>query len=58
MKNSSNFVVDVKGITKSFDKKVVVNSFDLKVKKGGGLWISWVQWESGKTTLLRMLRGL
>lgn len=57
MKYPYNFVIDVKGITKSFDKKVVVNSLDLNVKKGevyGFLGPNG----SGKTTFLRMLCGL
>ena len=57
MKNSCNFVIDVKGITRSFDKKIVVNNLDLKVKKGevyGFLGPNG----SGKTTFLRMLCGL
>ena len=57
MKDSYSFVIDVKGITKSFDKKIVVNNLDLRVKKGevyGFLGPNG----SGKTTFLRMLCGL
>lgn len=57
MKNFCNFVIDVKGVTKVFDKKVVVKNLDLKVKKGevyGFLGPNG----SGKTTFLRMLCGL
>ena len=57
MKNFCNFEIDVKGITKIFDKKIVVNNLDLKVKKGevyGFLGPNG----SGKTTFLRMLCGL
>lgn len=57
MKNSCNFEIDVKGITKIFDKKIVVNNLDLKVKKGevyGFLGPNG----SGKTTFLRILCGL
>jgi len=57
MSDPYNFVIDVKGITKSFDNKIVVNNLDLKVKKGevyGFLGPNG----SGKTTFLRMLCGL
>ena len=54
---TSDIVIDVKGITKRFDNKVVVDSLDLSVRKGeifGFLGPNG----SGKTTFIRMLCGL
>jgi ABC-2 type transport system ATP-binding protein len=49
--------IDVRGVTKSFDSKVVVNNVDLQVRQGliyGFLGPNG----SGKTTFMRMLCGL
>jgi len=54
---SSDLIIDVKGVTKRFDGKVVVDSLDLTVRKGeifGFLGPNG----SGKTTFIRMLCGL
>jgi len=54
---SSDEIIDVKGVTKRFDGKVVVDSLDLTVRKGeifGFLGPNG----SGKTTFIRMLCGL
>ena len=51
------FVIDVAGITKRFDRKTVVNGIDLQVRRGeifGFLGPNG----SGKTTFIRMLCGL
>ena len=53
----SPYIIDVQGITKSFDGKVVVNDISMRVKPGeiyGFLGPNG----SGKTTFLRMLCGL
>ncbi len=50
-------VIDVKGVTKIFDKRTVVDGLDMQVKKGeiyGFLGPNG----SGKTTFIRMLCGL
>lgn len=55
--DSSDLAIDVHGVTKSFDKHVVVNNVDLQVKRGeiyGFLGPNG----SGKTTFMRMLCGL
>ncbi len=57
MVNHADLVIDVKGLTKSFSGKVVVNHVSLQVKKGeiyGFLGPNG----SGKTTTLRMICGL
>jgi len=54
---ADDFVIDVSGLTKSFDGKVVVNGLDMRVKRGeifGFLGPNG----SGKTTFIRMLCGL
>lgn len=55
--DANNYAIDVKGISKSFDHKKVVNNVSLKVKKGeifGFLGPNG----SGKTTTIRMICGL
>jgi ABC-2 type transport system ATP-binding protein len=54
---SSDLVIDVHGVTKSFDGRVVVNALNMQVSRGeiyGFLGPNG----SGKTTFLRMLCGL
>jgi len=54
---ADDFAIDVKGMTKSFDKRTVVNKIDLQVRPGeiyGFLGPNG----SGKTTFIRMLCGL
>jgi ABC-2 type transport system ATP-binding protein len=54
---ADDFAIDVKGMTKSFDKRTVVNDIDLQVRSGeiyGFLGPNG----SGKTTFIRMLCGL
>jgi ABC-2 type transport system ATP-binding protein len=54
---SSDYVIDVAGITKRFGDKTVVNAIDLQVRRGeiyGFLGPNG----SGKTTFIRMLCGL
>jgi ABC-2 type transport system ATP-binding protein len=54
---TSDFVIDVAGITKRFGEKTVVNAIDLQVRRGeiyGFLGPNG----SGKTTFIRMLCGL
>ncbi len=54
---SSDFVIDVTGVTKRFGAKTVVNAIDLSVRRGeiyGFLGPNG----SGKTTFIRMLCGL
>lgn len=55
--HDSNIIIDVKGLTKSFDDKVVVNGIDLKVKKGEVFGFLGPN-GSGKTTTIRMICGL
>ncbi|NCD34163.1 MAG: ABC transporter ATP-binding protein [Spartobacteria bacterium] len=53
----SDLAIDVHGVTKSFDKHVVVNHVDLQIRRGeiyGFLGPNG----SGKTTFMRMLCGL
>jgi len=55
--DDTEYVIDVRGLTKSFGTKVVVNGLDMRVKKGeiyGFLGPNG----SGKTTFIRMLCGL
>ena len=57
LRPSSDVIIDVKGVTKRFDGKVVVDSLDLNVRRGeifGFLGPNG----SGKTTFIRMLCGL
>jgi ABC-2 type transport system ATP-binding protein len=54
---ADDFAIDVKGMTKRFDKRTVVNNIDLQVRPGeiyGFLGPNG----SGKTTFIRMLCGL
>lgn len=56
-RDRSRFAIDVEGLTKSFDGKVVVRNLSLKVRRGeiyGFLGPNG----SGKTTTLRMICGL
>ncbi|MBT6032205.1 MAG: ABC transporter ATP-binding protein [Kordiimonadaceae bacterium] len=50
-------VIDVKGLTKSFGDKIVVDDFDLKVPKGSVYGFLGPN-GSGKTTTIRMVCGL
>lgn len=55
--NASNFAIDVRGVTKKFGERTVVNKIDMQVRTGeiyGFLGPNG----SGKTTFLRMLCGL
>jgi ABC-2 type transport system ATP-binding protein len=55
--NSSEFAIDVRGVTKKFGERTVVNNIDMQVRPGeiyGFLGPNG----SGKTTFLRMLCGL
>lgn len=55
--NGSNFAIDVRGVTKKFGERTVVNNIDMQVRTGeiyGFLGPNG----SGKTTFLRMLCGL
>lgn len=55
--NGSNFAIDVRGVTKKFGDRTVVNRIDMQVRTGeiyGFLGPNG----SGKTTFLRMLCGL
>ena len=57
MTATADIVIDVRGLTKRFDHRVVVDHFDLRVPKGriyGFLGPNG----SGKTTTIRMLCGL
>jgi ABC-2 type transport system ATP-binding protein len=57
MTNGSEIVIDVEGLTKSFDGRVVVHDLSMQVKRGmiyGFLGPNG----SGKTTTIRMLCGL
>src|SRR5260370_32460886 len=54
---ATDFAIDVAGVTKRFDNKIVVNAIDLQVRRGeiyGFLGPNG----SGKTTFIRMLCGL
>ena len=54
---TDSFVIDVQRVRKSFDGRVVVNDFDLQVKKGEVFGFLGPN-GSGKTTTIRMLCGL
>lgn len=53
----SDIIIDVKGLRKSFDSRVVVNDIDLVVKKGDVFGFLGPN-GSGKTTTIRMICGL
>ncbi|MFI4918376.1 MAG: ABC transporter ATP-binding protein [Legionellales bacterium] len=53
----SDFAIDVKGLTKKFDAKTVVDHISLKVEKGSIFGFLGSN-GSGKTTTIRMLCGL
>ncbi|MFA6302917.1 MAG: ABC transporter ATP-binding protein [Legionella sp.] len=53
----NEWAIDVKGLTKKFGEKTVVDHIDLKVKKGSIFGFLGAN-GSGKTTTLRMLCGL
>jgi ABC-2 type transport system ATP-binding protein len=53
----SNFAVDVRDLTKTFNKKVVVDHISLQVKKGSIFGFLGSN-GSGKTTTIRMICGL
>lgn len=55
--NESEYAIDVAGLTKQFDDKVVVNNISLQVKKGAIFGFLGSN-GSGKTTTIRMLCGL
>ncbi len=50
-------IIDVKGLSKSFDGKLVVNNIDMQVKRGEVFGFLGPN-GSGKTTTIRMLCGL
>ena len=54
---SPEIIINVRGLRKSFDKKVVVNNLDLMVKKGEVFGFLGPN-GSGKTTTIRMICGL
>ena len=53
----TKFAIDVSGLTKIFDNKVVVDNISLKVKKGSVFGFLGSN-GSGKTTTIRMICGL
>jgi ABC-2 type transport system ATP-binding protein len=53
----SDFAIDVKGLTKIFNKKVAVDHISLKVEKGAIFGFLGAN-GSGKTTTIRMICGL
>lgn len=55
--NSTDIIIDVTGLRKCFDKKVVVNDIDLTIKKGEVFGFLGPN-GSGKTTTIRMICGL
>lgn len=57
MDSEPEIIIDVHGLTKRFDQKVVVNGIDLQVKKGEVFGFLGPN-GSGKTTTIRMLCGL
>ena len=57
LRPSSDVIIDVKGVTKRFDGKVVVDSLDLNVRRGE-IFGFFGPNGSGKTTFIRMLCGL
>lgn len=56
-KTASEWVVDVRGMSKSFDGKTVVDSIDMQIGKGKVFGFLGPN-GSGKTTFIRMLCGL
>lgn len=54
---ASEWVVDVRGMSKSFDGKTVVDSIDMQIGKGKVFGFLGPN-GSGKTTFIRMLCGL
>ncbi|MBK8008073.1 MAG: ABC transporter ATP-binding protein [Rhizobiales bacterium] len=57
MPNTSDIAIDVKGLTKSFDGRVVVRDLSMQVKRGSIYGFLGPN-GSGKTTTIRMLCGL
>jgi ABC-2 type transport system ATP-binding protein len=57
VKSASDIVIDVKGLTKSFDGRVVVRDLSMQVKRGSIYGFLGPN-GSGKTTTIRMLCGL
>ena len=53
----TDWAIDVTGLVKSFDKKVVVNNIDIQMPKGQ-VWGFLGPNGSGKTTTIRMICGL
>ncbi|MBQ1921251.1 MAG: ATP-binding cassette domain-containing protein, partial [Ruminococcus sp.] len=50
-------MIEIKGLTKRFDKVVAVNSLNLSVREGTVMGLVGSN-GSGKSTLLRMLAGV
>jgi ABC-2 type transport system ATP-binding protein len=57
VKSASDIAIDVKGLTKSFDGRVVVRDLSMQVKRGSIYGFLGPN-GSGKTTTIRMLCGL
>jgi ABC-2 type transport system ATP-binding protein len=57
MKTSSDIAIDVRGLTKSFDGRVVVRDLSMQVRRGSIYGFLGPN-GSGKTTTIRMLCGL
>ncbi len=57
MANASDLAIDVKGLTKSFDGRVVVRDLSMQVKRGSIYGFLGPN-GSGKTTTIRLLCGL
>lgn len=53
----SEFAIDIQGITKKFDEKIVVDNVSLQVKTGSVFGFLGAN-GSGKTTMIRMICGL
>ena len=54
---SSDYAIDVRGLTKKFGKKIITDGIDIRVKKGSVCGFLGPN-GSGKTTTIRMLCGL